>query len=124
MSGGEDVAALVAFGLHSVPLVSSVKVFKRKDLSPDFVWASGRGLKCEGPAFAGPFCVYFSILRNDTKLMGRFLCASKCHMLFGLWRFPRVGGLDRICADFAVEIRGFWLRQNDGGGTTADGGGG
>jgi hypothetical protein len=56
VSGGEDVAALVAFGLfgHGIPLLS-LKVFKRKDLSPDFVRVSGRGLKCEGPAVAGPF---------------------------------------------------------------------
>ena len=44
VSGGEDVAALVAFGLHCVcPPVLSVKVFKRKDLSPDFVRSLGLG---------------------------------------------------------------------------------
>jgi hypothetical protein len=95
VAGGEDVAALVAFGLHGVcPPVLSVKVFKRKDLSPDFVRVSGRGLKCEGPAFMPGLLVSISILVIHIKLMGMFFCACKCHLLGGLWGFPRVWGVD------------------------------
>jgi hypothetical protein len=53
MACGEDVAALVAFGpgLHVCisPLVSSLKVFKRKDLSPDLGPFSG--LSCQFSGF-------------------------------------------------------------------------
>ena len=78
MSGGEDVAALVAFGLfgHGIPLLS-LKVFKIKDLSSDFVLTQV-AFKVRRPGgLPGLFFVYSSILSSGIKLMGTYFCACK-----------------------------------------------
>ena len=90
MSGGEDVAALVAFdvGLHvCIPLVKSQSLQKKRPESGLRPF-SGRGLNAQARRVPGLICVYSSILRNGAKLMGTFLCACKCYLLGGLEYFP------------------------------------
>jgi hypothetical protein len=91
--------------LHiSPPPGLSLKVFKRKDLSPDLgvrfqvlgIRYQVSGLKTRRPGFCtGPSGVYSSILRNGLKLMGMFFRACKYCCWLGWGDFRRFGGLDK-----------------------------
>ena len=94
VSGGEDVAALVAFGFHVSPCFECQSLQKKRPESGLLVLTSGLGLNAKARRLPGLY-LYSFILTIRTKLMGTFLCACMCYMLFGLWGFPRVWGLDR-----------------------------